>query len=322
MKTLLIDGNYLGHLSFHTMGDLTSDDGLPSGVVFGFLSRCVELGHRFTTNRFVFCWDSPNSVRREQYPQYKAQRREKSPEERERYTILYTQINALKNDLLPRIGWKNQLEQDGLEADDVLTACARECSDQSIIVTSDEDLFQCLNEDKVRIYNPGKRRLWNETEFISEYNIIPSQWAMVKALAGCTSDNVPGVMGVGEKTALRFLRAELPTESKKYAAISRALKIGEVEQMMKLVCLPHAKTNKHIELQEDALGIEQLLAIAEEYDMTSFMKGDALQRWTDLFDRNFSAKASRSPYNTSNKARRQATDRIKNSRRARRGFAL
>ena len=67
MLTLFIDGNFIAHQAFHAMGGL-SHDGKASGVVFGILSRCLGIGHLFKTNRFIFCWDSPLSYRREVFP--------------------------------------------------------------------------------------------------------------------------------------------------------------------------------------------------------------------------------------------------------------
>jgi len=271
---------------FHTLGDL-SNEGLATGVIYGFLSRVVSLGHKFNTNKFMFCWDSRYSFRREIEPNYKANRREKSPEEQERYSVLFEQIDTLKFHALPKIGFRNIFEQRGIEADDIIAALAWLCytkDKESMVVSSDEDLFQCL-EHGAEVYNPSSKKIWTYNSFREHYGILPSEWVDVKVIAGCSSDNVKGVEGVGEKTAIKWLKNELKETTKKYKDIHE-MEDALYKANVPLVKIPIAMTTTPI-IREDKLSLGGLMKIAEQFGMTSVLEEKTLDRWDDLFHGEF-----------------------------------
>jgi 5'-3' exonuclease len=291
MNRLILDCNYLSYQAFHTLGEL-SHGGVESGVVFGFLNRVLSLGHRFQTNRFAFCWDSKESFRRELYPKYKGNRRkEKTPEEKAQYDILYTQMTLLRHSVLDAIGFRNVFEQRGIESDDLMAEIVKTSSEPSgdIIVTSDEDLFQCLREG-CSIHNPSSKKLWTKASFEEEYGITPEEWVWVKIIAGCKGDNVAGVQGVAETTAIKWIRNELKAHTKKFKDIQEQVRfLKETNEI--LVRLPFPKTLP-IHFNGDELNPTGLMFVAEEYGMMSYLKGEQAQRWQDLFECRFSADTS------------------------------
>ncbi len=216
---LVLDVHFLAHRAFHTTKAL-SHKGESSGVIYGVLRAVLDIKERFMTDRVVFCFEHPTLYRKTICPTYKLKRhkREMNDEEREAYKGLILQIMELQRRYLPRIGFRNIYSFNGMESDDIMAKIAETQTDPVVIVTADADLYQCLRPG-VRIFAPTKDRILTEEWFRNKYGIKPKQWALVKAIAGCSSDEVPGIAGVGEITAVKFLRGELPTKSRAYKSI-------------------------------------------------------------------------------------------------------
>ena len=134
-----------------------------TGVIYGFLRTIFALQQEFDTPYIVFCWDSKTSKRKEIYPEYKANRKDKfknmDKEELEFEKNFRKQMKYLRKIYLPTIGYKNVHVQKGYEADDLI---AKTClmlpeNDEAIIITSDEDMYQLIT-DRVSFYSPAKHR--------------------------------------------------------------------------------------------------------------------------------------------------------------------
>jgi DNA polymerase-1 len=238
---LVLDCHYLCHRAYHAQGQL-SWKGDATGVIFGFLKGIAGFKDEFSTDRIAFCFEGGDLVRRKIYAEYKSGRAKhlKTPEEKRAYDQLAVQIKALRKHYLPQIGFKNIFDFHGFESDDVMAAIARDCQEKGqecILVTADSDMYQCLGPG-VTIWHPQKQVRYDREWFISQYGIKPSKWAVVKAIAGCHSDNVKGIYGVGEKTALRFLTKDLPRTSEAFRKIT--CKAGKfiVRSNKRLVKLP------------------------------------------------------------------------------------
>lgn len=217
---LILDCNYLAHRAKYIFGDL-SDKGSATGVVYGFLKDLLILRDKFQTNHFVFCWDSQVSKRQHKLPTYKQQREKVLDEDGQEFeTAFRQQMVLLREQYLLTIGFRNIFMQPGYEADDIIAAVCQNLNpeDEGIIVTADQDLYQLIRHH-ITWYNPRTKEHLNVSKFRKRYGIKPKQWVDVKAIAGCHSDNVPGVKGVGEKTAIKYLRRELNTSYKTYQAI-------------------------------------------------------------------------------------------------------
>lgn len=234
---LVLDVHYLCHRAFHTQGHL-SWEGISTGVIFGFLKDIPRLKDELRTDRVAFCFEHKESYRCSLFPGYKCKRRAfKTDKEKEAYGSLQSQIQLLRTKYLPVIGFKNIFCFPGMESDDIMAEIAKKEKGEVILVTADSDLYQCLSPT-VSIYNPHKQVRFDDIWFKKIYQIDPRDWAIVKAVAGCSTDNVPGVGGVGEKTALKFLKGELPKTSKAYHSIMSPSGKFTVRRNRQLVELP------------------------------------------------------------------------------------
>ena len=254
---LLLDSNFLCYRVRYTMKDMSFRE-IPTSIAYGFLQTILILQNTFKTKNIAFCFDSKHNKRKKIYPQYKASRKHNQPlttEQEEEENIFRQQVVKLRRTYLPYIGFNNVFMQSGYESDDIM---AKVCYSRLehldfIMVTADHDMFQCLRPN-VRMFNPVKRKMWTVSRFKNEFGIMPRQWIDVKTLAGCTSDNIGGLKGIGEKTALRFLKRELKPSLKTYKTIMDYFANPKEEEsvLSKLVTLPYPGT-KPVTLKRDCV---------------------------------------------------------------------
>lgn len=277
--SVIVDCNSICHRVRHTLGGLSHDE-QSCGVIFGFLRQLQTISKRLNTNKFLFCWDTRSSKRIELYPNYKANRHKVlSPEDQELNDIAYAQFNLLKDEILPKIGFKNIFYAKGYESDDIIAGLVNDNDLKFVIVSTDGDLYQLLQEG-VSMLISNDKPLFTEDLFVQKYNISPEKWAMVKAIAGCSTDNIAGVVGVGEKTAIKFLKNELPITSKTYKAII-AWK-DNVPLNLELVKLPF-KGLRSFTIKSDKLSINGFLEVCNEYGFYSLSSKDSLEFWRRNF---------------------------------------
>lgn len=246
MAWVIFDVNNLAWRAFHTTGGLKFGT-VQTGVTYGVLREVrMQLDRHMTTDA-VFCFDSKASVRAKQFPGYKAKRktRQFSDEEQAAYAGVQEQIDALREDYLPSLGFKNRLLVKGFEADDMVAAACSILEGEEIhIVSSDKDLYQLLS-DTVTLWKPGKGgTAYTKKLFCADYDLPPNRWPDIKAIAGCSTDDIPGVRGVGEKTAATVLGGielfgDWPARSKKEIAVEEFMKSDQYALNLKLVTLPH-----------------------------------------------------------------------------------
>lgn len=279
---LLIDISHLFYKIIFNLKDLSNEE-IKTGIIFGVTSYILQLGTNFNTNKFVFVFDSKASDRRKVYPEYKIKRRqiEKTPEEEIIFRVSFRQLEELKNAVLLSLGFKNIFWQEGKEADDIISRLSESDEHNFIIISNDNDLLQLLKEN-VSIYNLSKKSLYTKKHFIEEYGIEPKQWVDVKAVSGCTSDCVKGVEGVGEKTAIKFLKNELKPTSKKYQSIVSEEGKRIFERNLPLVQLPYEGTGT-FELREEKFRSVDFIEMVEKYGFRSFMNGSGLNKWNEIF---------------------------------------
>lgn len=249
---LVLDMHYLCHRAFHVMdGSSLSWDGNATSIVFSVLKSLGTLCDDLQSDRFVFCFDSRHKLREQMFPGYKQGRREKqeakarefSAAERaahaDRLNDFHIQVQELRRSYLSRMGFCNVLYQDGMEGDDMMAAFARSRpkTEHVVLITADNDLMQCLRSN-VSVYNPTLRKLMERDRWVGQWGLKPTKWARVKAIAGCSSDSIPGIRGVGNATAARYLRRELNCESKAYQAITSPEGRAIIQRNLPLVRLP------------------------------------------------------------------------------------
>lgn len=284
---LIIDCNYLCHRAIHTMGALTANN-VSTGVLFGFLMQIKTFAKNFQTNKLIFTWDSRESERKKIYPQYKENRDiDKLPtEDKEAKLAAYEQFDILREHILPKMGFKNNFQFSGYEADDIIAMIAMCYDIKSIVITGDHDIFQLL--DYTDIYLPaGDGKYITYSSFVEENGIKPKDWIMVKAIAGCSSDNVKGVYGVGDTTAIKYLKGDLKKTSKKYTAIGKAYEDDMIANNLKLVSLPFNKVIlDECILDVDRLSLKGFIDICEEFNFNSFLtNSNYVEDWQNFFRR-------------------------------------
>jgi DNA polymerase-1 len=273
---ILIDSNSICHMAKHSMGDLSWED-KKVGVMFGFMVQILSLAKRFESNRFVFAWDSRESVRTKVFPEYKAGRKkEKTPEEKELDDIAYGQFNTIQHEILPEVGFHNSFWQEGYEADDIIASIVKHGSEKIVIISTDEDLYQLLS-DNVSMYSIKKKQVFTHHNLWKDFKVPPQDWADVKAIGGCSSDGIPGISGVGEKTACKYLNRQLPINHKTYKSIKGNKEL--IERNLKLVTLPYAGTHIFDVSSNGNLSLRGFLNICSRYGFESFMWKDNLAQW-------------------------------------------
>lgn len=204
-----------------------------------------HLCRRFETDRLIFCWDSSKNVRKSIFPDYKKHRpKPRTSEELAFERSFRYQIYKLRTEYLPLMGYRNIFQQEGRESDDIIAAIVNGffCLHRdwkAIIVSSDKDMLQCIRPN-VDFYSPVHKDVLTYQGFIGRYGITPGQWGLMKAIAGCRTDNVPGLQGIGEKTALRYLRGELRRTTKAFQNIDE--NTIEIRRNKALVVLPYVGT--------------------------------------------------------------------------------
>ncbi|WP_201353598.1 DNA polymerase I [Hydrogenimonas urashimensis] len=201
MKTLtVIDTFGFFFRSFYALPPLKNSKGFPTGLLTGFANLIHNLEKEYPTDYLLFALDAPGpSFRQKIDPNYKAQRPE-APQE-------------LKQQLPVAIEWiekmgLSKLSLDHYEADDVIASmvkCAREQGIKVRIVSHDKDLYQLIDDRHVVLFDPIKKVEIDEAACVQKYGIHPRQFTDYQALIGDSSDNVPGVPGIGPKTAVKLL---------------------------------------------------------------------------------------------------------------------
>lgn len=277
-KNLIFDSHAVCHFLKYSLSHL-SHEGTDTGIIFGFLSVLKVAIERLGTNNFVFAFDSKKSHRKRIFILYKVKRREKIKTEQEKIedTIMYSQIDNLRKKILPDLGFHNVFQKPGFEADDIITSCVQSMPGKSWIVSRDNDFHQLLNS-KISMWDFQKRVEFTAGDFTDKWLIPPKEWKQVKCLAGCTSDCVPGIPGVGEKTAIKFLKRELPEHHKTYHNIINNQDI--VNRNMPLVVLPFEGT-PHYEIKKDCLKIQAFFELFEKLGFQSFL--DDFESWVRVF---------------------------------------
>lgn len=261
---IIIDSNNLCWRNFYALGDLSFRN-IQTGIAFGFLRDIVNLQELLNSTDMVFCFDMGESFRTNWNKDYKANR-----EKNEQRAQVSKQIRLMRMEYLPALGFSNIFAEDHFEADDLMASLCLTLKehDDAVLVSSDRDLYQLLN-NKVRIWDPRKNKPITRKSFKKEYGVPPSFWPNVKALAGCKSDNIKGIPGVGEKGAIAFLRDELSQTSKKYQAIMDGNEIWE--KNLGIVTLPYPGTPK-LTLKEDTCTRDKWLKLVKRLGMDSLQK--------------------------------------------------
>jgi DNA polymerase-1 len=205
-ELFLIDGNSLAYRAFFALPEsIATSTGVPTNAIFGFASMLVKILTDYGPKATVVVWDAGSSGRKEVYAEYKAQRSSRPDLLKEQWPHLEPLVDAF--------GYRN-LKVDGYEADDVIASIAELAKTQDppievMVVTGDRDAYQLVDE-QVRIMTTSRgitdTRIYDRDGVIDRYGIPPELVPDFIGLKGDTSDNIPGVPGIGDKTAADLLQ--------------------------------------------------------------------------------------------------------------------
>lgn len=268
MRILVIDCGWLSHRSKHAYQGL-SHNGEGTGVVFGFFNGLADVVRERKPDRICFCWDGQGSYRQQAVPTYKANRN-KEPTSDD--LDAYRQMSLLRCSLLHDMGFKNIYVQNGVEADDIIAQVVRQTpDDERIVFSADRDLWQVLVDEHVFI-TQGRGKQMTLASFREETGLDEAwKWAGIKALAGCTSDNVIGLPGIGETTALKWTRGLRIPGKRGELLMTKGLLVAE--RNLPLTRLPHPAT-KPVTIAPDACDAKRIKQLLGRFGIESLVERD------------------------------------------------
>jgi len=260
-ELFLIDGNSLAYRAFFALPEsIATSTGMPTNAIFGFASMLVKILTDFEPRATVVVWDAGYTGRKEIYPDYKAQRSSRPDLLREQWPHLEPLVAAF--------GYRN-LRVDGYEADDVIASIAQRASHEDppipvMVVTGDRDAYQLVG-DGVRIMTTSRgvtdTKVYDRDGVIDRYGIPPELVPDFIGLKGDTSDNIPGVPGIGDKTAAELLQ-----------------RFGSLEAVLSHIDeISGAKRKQNLAEHADAARISKQLATAKRdipldgFDLTDYV---------------------------------------------------
>lgn len=200
-KLLLIDGNSLINRAFYATPPLSDKSGRPTNAVFGFVNMLIKTINDLSPKYILVAFDRKEpTFRHEIYKEYKGTRKP-MPED------LRPQIPLLK-EVLIKMGICI-FDKAGIEADDIIGTLSKRYNNETIIITGDKDSFQ-LVDDSTKVYFTRRGisdiEEYNNQNFLEKTGVLPNQIIDLKGCMGDSSDNIPGILGVGEKTALSLVQ--------------------------------------------------------------------------------------------------------------------
>jgi len=203
-KLLVLDGNSLMNRAFYALPPLTNSEGLNTNAIYGFTTMLLKMREEIKPDYIVATFDKKApTFRHNDYKDYKAGRKKMPPELEEQFPVLKELLRLLAIDIF---------EIEGFEADDLIGTLSVTAEDKDIdvyIVTGDRDALQ-LATDRTRVIITKKgiteKEVYDRSRMEQEMGITPDQFVDVKGLMGDSSDNIPGVPGVGEKTAYKLIK--------------------------------------------------------------------------------------------------------------------
>src|SRR6476661_5610332 len=203
-QLFLIDGNSLAYRAFFALPEsIGTSDGRPTNAIYGLASMLVKVIDEHHPQGVVVAWDAGMSCCEVTYDLYKAQRKPRPDLLREQWPHLMPLVEAF--------GYTN-VKVEGFEADDVIASLVRQAREQGIdvmVVTGDRDAYQLVG-DGVRVMSTSRgiteTKIYDREAVIERYGVPPELVTDLMGLRGDTSDNIPGVPGIGEKTAAQLLQ--------------------------------------------------------------------------------------------------------------------
>lgn len=257
MKTLtLIDTFGFFFRLFYALKDLQNSKKEPSGMILGFANFILSLKNEHKSDYIIFALDSKGKTfRNELYPAYKQNRTPPPPE-------LLAQI-PICIEMIEKMGFIS-VSKEGYEADDIIASFVKICKDKDIfirIITQDKDLYQLIEDGKTSIYSPLSKNNYDTAACVEKYGVKPCQIRDFLALCGDSSDNIPGVKGIGAKGAKTLLE-----------------EFQSLEGIFENLTLIRNQRNKNLLLEgkENAFLSKKLASLYEDLELENFIEKSAV----------------------------------------------
>lgn len=277
MELYIIDGNSYVYRAYYAIKSLSNSKGFPTNAIFGFTNMLLKIIRDKKPEELVIAFDSPGPTDRHMiYEQYKANRRE-TPQD------LIPQLPFIKK-IISAFNIKT-FEMQGYEADDLIGTIAKKAESEGIrvyIVTADKDMMQLISRN-ILVYDPMKDRILDEAYVMDKFGVGPERVTEFMALTGDASDNIPGVKGIGEKTARELLSIfpdieELIGQNDKISKERIRNLISSGSEMIRLsMRLATIDTEAPIDIDLEEFRLSEpdwveLMALFREFEFTSLIK--------------------------------------------------
>lgn len=195
-KLILLDSNSIIHRAYNALPKLKSPSGLNTGAIVGYINILFKIINDFKPTHIIAVFDKKaKTFRKEMFEDYKGKRKAMDPELAEQFEPLKKILSAMQIQIL---------EKDGFEADDIIGTLSKKYSFQTFIVTADRDSLQLIDDSTTVLLNSSTLIYYDKARLLED-ELEPSQIIDLKSLMGDNSDNIPGVKGVGVKTAKDLL---------------------------------------------------------------------------------------------------------------------
>jgi DNA polymerase I len=268
---LLVDGNNLMNRCFYaTQSSLKPDDLNPLNAVVGFIRTCINYQDEYEATVVVF-FDKGKGFRKKKFPEYKEGRGETPAQLKSQFSRVFQFLDAAG---IPYY-WSEQLE-----ADDLISAAARQFEGHKYVLSNDQDLLQIISDTTTVIARKGKDDvLMTPERFSAEFDgLIPTQITDLKALSGDTSDNIPGVKGIGDKGALAIVKHFGKIENLKLpfpAHLSKYQKYFDLKGLADAIFFKQLTTlvsTSQLQINRYEMNYQQIKVLAEQNNLFALMK--------------------------------------------------
>ena len=293
-KLILVDGNNLMFRSYYatayTGNMMKNSKGVPTNALFGFVSMINKIISEEQPTYMAVAFDIGKNFRKEEYDFYKEGRID-TPEE------LKIQM-PIARDILDKMGIKH-FELAPYEADDIVGTIVKMTEEDkdfaSLIVSSDKDLLQLISDEtEVKLLKQSGFIRYNHESFVADYGIEPIRMIDLKALMGDSSDNIPGVKGIGEKTALKLLQEYGSLENlylniDKITGKTKEKLVNDKEMafISKKIATIYRDVPLHIVLEDlkyEGINNEELIDLFKELEFFSFLKNMEVKKNEEVLD--------------------------------------
>jgi len=236
----------------------------------GFLSTINKIKQKYLNiDNIVFVWDSRVNNRKKLYPEYKANRKPKTLEEERDKTNHYSLLDQLKSSLKTLGDWAN-VSLEGYEADDLIAYFVKDSAidDTFVIISSDNDLYQLLS-NRVIQYLPHRKEFYSILDFKKEFDISPSKYPFVKALAGDNSDNIKGINGIGIKRGIKLIK-----EGQCFTHWINKYKEVNLETNLELVSLPFESDKINLMMPQSSFDKKAWIELFQRFSLNKLNLSD------------------------------------------------